>query len=280
MTDYLYGFRPPKTLYEMTWEEAQEALQETDIVVVPIGSVEQHGPHLPLGNDAMQVREMARRIIVKLDEDGVRAVAGPLIPFGLAPYHMYFPGTISLQPSTFHALMLDVCRSLYRHGFRKFAFPLGHGGNLAAMHVAAQQLVDETEDAQCLVLNWLQLAVQHYGTLLTSGKNEGHAGEGETSRLLALHPELVEMHRAQVYYSQSAEKAESNDHPLHGGGIFKPTRSWREVATYGSVGNPTRGSAETGERMWDMICGWMADVIRRDFAPVVSREASSAASAS
>lgn len=265
MSEYLYGFKSPKTLFEMTWEEAQEALAETDIVVVPIGSTEQHGPHLPLGNDALQVREMARRIVVKLDDMGVKAVAGPLIPFGTASYHMPFPGTINLQPSTFQSVMYDVCMSLYRHGFRKFAFPLGHGGNLAGMQVVAQKIVDDTEDAQTLVLNWLQLAVQHYGELLTSNKNEGHAGEGETSRLLALHPELVEIDRARVFYSQKADEAESEDHPLHGGGIFNPTRSWREAATYGSVGNPNLATEETGEKLWDLICGWMAEVIRREF---------------
>lgn len=266
MGDYLYGFKPPKTLFEMTWEEAEAALQETDIAVLPIGSTEQHGPHLPLGNDALQVREMARRIAVRLDELGTKAVVGPLIPFGMASYHMPFPGTIHLQPATFQSLMLDVCMSLYRHGIRKFAFPLGHGGNLSGMQVVAQLLVDQTEDAEALVLNWLQLAVQHYDDILTSTKNEGHAGEGETSRLMALHPELIEMERARVFYSDAADKAESDDHPLHGGGIFKPVRNWQDAATYGSVGDPNLASAETGEKLWELICDWMARVIQHEFA--------------
>jgi creatinine amidohydrolase len=265
MGDYLYGFKPPKTLFEMTWEEAQEALQETDIILLPVGSTEQHGPHLPLGNDALQVRERARRIVVKLEEMGVKAVAGPLIPFGTASYHMSFPGTIHLQPSTFQALMWDVCLSLYHHGFRKFALLMGHGGNLASMQVVAQQLVDEIEDIQTLVLNWLPMGVKHYGEILTSKKNEGHAGEGETSRLLAVHPELVEMKRARVYYSEKADRAESADHPLLGGGILKPTRSWREVAPYGSVGDPTLAKAQTGEKFWDLTVNWMAEAIRREF---------------
>jgi creatinine amidohydrolase len=249
----------------MTWEEAQEKLSETDIVVLPIGSTEQHGPHLPLGNDALQVREMARRIVVKLDEMGIKAVAGPLLPFGIAPYHLPFPGTISLQPATFQAVLMDVCNSLYRHGLRKFAFPLGHGGNLAGMQMVAQQFVDENDDAQVVVLNWLQLAIRHYDEILTSDKNEGHAGEGETSRLMTLHPELIQMERARVYYSEKADEAESEDHPLHGGGIFKPVRDWREAATFGSVGNPNLAKEETGEKLWDLICTWMAKVIRQEF---------------
>lgn len=266
MSDYLYGFKPPKTLFEMTWEETQEALQETDMVVLPTGSTEQHGPHLPLGNDALQVREMARRIVVKLEEMGVKAVVGPLVPFGVASYHMPFPGTIHLQASTFQALMRDVCLSLYRHGFRKFVFPLGHGGNYASMQVVAQQLVDETEDAQTLVLNWLQMIHHHYPEIITSKKNEGHGGEPETSRLLAVHPELVEIKRARAYYSEKTDKAESPDHPHLGGGIFNPKRNYREWTPHGSIGNPTLAKAELGEKLLDLMCGWMAEAIRQEFA--------------
>jgi creatinine amidohydrolase len=177
---------------------------------------------------------------------------------------MPFPGTISLQPATFQALMYDVMMSLYKHGFRRFALPLGHGGNLASMHVVAQKFVDDTQGTQALVLNWLQMITRYYKEILTSKKNEGHSGEPETSRLLACHPELVEMKRARVYYSEAADKAESADHPLMGGGIFKPDRNWKEAAPYGSVGDPTLAKAETGEKIWDIIIGWMAEAVKRD----------------
>jgi creatinine amidohydrolase/Fe(II)-dependent formamide hydrolase-like protein len=96
-------------------------------------------------------------------------------------------------------------------------------------------------------------------------ENEGHAGEGETARLLAVHPELVEMGRARVYYSQEAEDMESEDHPLLGGGIFKTTRNWREATPWGSVGNPTLATVETGEKLWGHIITWMAKAIQREF---------------
>jgi creatinine amidohydrolase len=264
---YLYGFKPPKTLFEMTWEEVQEALAETDIVILPIGSTEQHGPHMPLGADSFQVREMVRRTVVKLGEMGVKAVAGPLVPFGLSSYHMPFPGTISLRPTTFQALLLDVCQCLHHHGFRRFVLPLGHGGNYAAMQVVAQQLVDELPGVQVLVPNWLPVAFRQYTVekLLTAKKKQGHGGEGETSKLLAVHPELVEMGRARSYYSDYAEKVESDDHPTHGGQIFIPTRSMRDVSPIGCVGEPSLAKAETGEKAWEGICSWLAEVIRREF---------------
>jgi creatinine amidohydrolase len=265
MSNYLYGFKLPKSLFEMTWEEAQEALQETNIVVQPTGSTEQHGPHLPLGNDALQVREFSRRIVLKLDEMGVKSVIGPLIPFGIAPYHMSFPGTISLKATTFQALMFEVCFSLYQHGFRKFVFPLGHGGNYGSMMAVAQKLVDETEDAQTLVLNWLPMIHDYYPKLLHSKKKEGHSGEPETSRLLVIHPELVEIKRARAFYSEKAYKAESKDHPLLGGGILKPTRSMKDVTPYGSVGDPALADPEVGEKLLDIMCSWMANAVINAF---------------
>jgi len=265
MSDLLYGFKRPKTMFEMTWEEVQEALQETDMVVLPIGSTEQHGPHLPLGNDAIQVREFARRTVVKLDEMGTKAVIGPLVPFGVASYHMTFPGTIHLQASTFQAMMYDVCWSLYRAGFRRFVFPLGHGGNYGSMMVVAQRLVDDTEDARSLVINWLPTIHHHYGELLTSKKNEGHGGEPETSRLLAMHPELVEMGRAQIFYSEKADDAESPDHPLLGGGVLNPTRGMKALTPFGSVGNPTLARAELGEKLLDIMSNYIAEVVQKEF---------------
>jgi creatinine amidohydrolase len=264
MSEYLYRFKPPKTLFEMTWEETQEALKETDLVVLPIGSTEQHGPHLPLGNDAIQIREITRRVVVNLRNRGVKAVAGPLVPFGVASYHMPFPGTISLQPATFQALMYDVMQSLYRHGFRRFALPLGHGGNLSSMHIVSQKFIDDNQDAQAVVINWLPFMNRNYGKLITSKKLEGHSGEPETSRLLAMHPELVEIKRARVYYSPVTDKAESPDHPLMGGGIFKPKRSYTDITPYGSIGDPGLAKAETGEKILELVCGWIADAIRQE----------------
>ena len=73
------------------------------------------------------------------------------------------------------------------------------------------------------------------------------------------------MKRARVYYSENADRAESADHSLLGGGILKPTRSWREVAPHGLVGDPTLAKAQTGEKFWDLTVNWMAEAIRREF---------------
>jgi creatinine amidohydrolase len=264
MDDVLYTIPGPKTMFEMTWEEVSEALKETDTVILAVGSTEQHGPHLPLGTDAMQANEMAKRTAKKLAEEGIKVLVGPTIPFGCAPYHMGFPGTINLRSTTLHAVIKDVCLSLYQHGFRKFALLLGHGGNYGPMMVAAQDIVDET-DAEVIVLNWIKEMMEKYRGILTSNDAEGHSGEGETSRQLALHPELVQLRRARVLYSKKAEEMESNDHPLLGGGVFPASKSFKVATQWGSVGNPNLAKKETGDKSYDVIASWSAAKIKKQW---------------
>lgn len=261
--EILYTVRGPKTLEDMTWEELSEVLKETDIVIVPVGSTEQHGPHLPLATDTIQATEIAKRTVVRLAEEGIKVVAGPTIPFGVAPYHMSFSGTITLSADTLKAVIKEVCTSLYHHGFRRFVLLLGHGGNYAVMQVAAQDLVIELPESKVIFLNYLPALESKYPEFLTSGRAEGHSGEGETARILLTHPDLVQMDRAQVYYSRKADEAESDDHPLLGGGIYVPVRDWRAITPYGSAGNPTLAKPETGQKGYDVIVDWVCAAIKR-----------------
>ncbi len=263
MEEVLYTIRGPKTMFEMTWEEIGEALKETDMVVVTTGATEQHGPHLPLGTDTMGTVEFARRMAAQLEEEGIKILIAPPVPFGISSYHMPFPGTISLQNGTWKEMVLDVLRSLYAHGLRRFVMPLGHGGNWGMMLVVAQQFMDETEDARVLVFNNLPVLLSDYPEVFPSGTKEGHSGAGETSRMLATHPELVQLHRAHAFYSKEAEELEDEDHPLMGGGIATPERSMKDVTPYGSIGDPNLASAELGERFYKKAVAWNCELIKR-----------------
>lgn len=261
--DVLYSVQGPKTLPEMTWAEVSDLLDETDMVIVPVASTEQHGPHLPLATDSIQATEIARRTVARLGEEGITVVAGPTICFGVSPYHMPFPGTINLSSDTLKAVIKEVCQSLYQHGFRRFALLLGHGGNYAVMQVAAQDLVVELADSQFVFLNFLPALREKYPEILASDKEEGHAGEGETARILVTHPNLVDIDRAEEFYSRAAEEAESEDHPLLGGGMYVPVRDWKAVTPYGSVGNPSLATQTAGEESYDVIVEWVAEAIKR-----------------
>ena len=177
---------------------------------------------------------------------------------------MPFPGTISLRADTLMALIKDICTSLYQHGFRNFVLLLGHGGNYAVMQAAAQELVTELPEARVVFLNWLPAAHRHYAEIFGSEREGGgHGGHGETAQLLVTHPNLVEMDRAREYWSQEAEEAEDDDHPLLGGGIYEAQRNWKEFAPYGVTGNPIPATADEGDKVYEVIVDWIIDAMKK-----------------
>lgn len=261
--EMIYSVRGPRHLAEMTWEEVAEILEQTDIVLVPVGSTEEHGPHMPLGADTIQGTEVSRRIVARLDSEGIPALAGPPIPFGVSLQLMDFPGTITLSPATLQAVVKEVCNSLIKHGFRKLVLLMAHAENLGATYSAVQE-VSQQPEVQVLLMNWLPAIKKHYPEILKS-KGGGHGGEGETARVLAVFPELVQMDRARIYHPERPDKLEG-DEPMHfGGAVFDPPRGMKEETPVGSIGDPTVATAETGERCYDFIVDWSCQVIKRHF---------------
>ncbi len=262
-----YEIKGAKALPEMTWVEVEEALKRTDIVIVPVGSTEAHGPHLPLATDAMHGTEAVRRTVRVLAEEGIEVVAGPTIPFGVTPGLMGFPGTICLRNRTAIELIKDVCRSLDHHGFKKIILVLAHGGNYATMQTAAEELKDEIE-ADVYFANALKILREMRGPLLHSERptEEGHSGEGETARILAIAPELVQMDNAEVFYpkAKKKEKMTGDEKPLLGGGWGVPVLDIRKIWPKAFRGNPTVATKEVGEKLLDLRARWLADLIKRD----------------
>lgn len=263
----LYVQKAPPTLAEMSGAEVRERLEVTRTVLIPVGATEEHGPHLPLGTDTMEGREICRRTAVRLEEMGCPVMIAPAVPFGTSSFHMGFAGTITISSATLVALLREIAMSLYEGGFRDFVFIHGHDGNLSSMMVAAQEVVDATPDAKAVVCNWLAALSAVYHTVQTSTKGEGHGGEGETSRLLVTHPELVHPERAGAHHIDPdvMRKIQGPDHVKAGGGIYYGTRSYREVTPYGHIGDPTLAKPETGEKGYAVIVDWLSAVIKRDF---------------
>ena len=215
----------------------------------------------------MEGREICRRTAVRLEEMGCPVMIAPAVPFGTSSFHMGFAGTITISSATLVALLREIAMSLYEGGFRDFVFIHGHDGNLSSMMVAAQEVVDATPDAKAVVCNWLAALSAVYHTVQTSTKGEGHGGEGETSRLLVTHPELVHPERADAHHIDPdvMRKIQGPDHVKAGGGIYYGTRSYREVTPYGHIGDPTLAKPETGEKGYAVIVDWLSAVIKRDF---------------
>src|SRR3954454_23438197 len=129
---------PALELDKLTWPEVQAELEAgRDTVVVAFGATEQHGPHMPLATDALIGDELARAVAARID-----AFVAPTVRLGCSPHHLDFPGTLSLEDSTFHAIVGDLVRSLARGGFRRVVLLPTHGGNFGPLAAAVEKLGD------------------------------------------------------------------------------------------------------------------------------------------
>lgn len=224
------------------------------IVIVPVGSLEQHGPHLPVEVDSMLgetvALETARRMIEK-----VPTLVLPCVWTGISEHHMSFGGTVTLPFATFSALICDICRSLVRDGFRRIILLNGHGGNEYALKVVCDELASEL-DAAIIQTTYWHGAAEPIAALLDRQKILMHACEAETSMMMALRGELIDESRfAQAEVNRTPELSE-----LVGPGLYR----WRSLAaraSTGVVGFPTAASAEKGCRLIEAI----ADDLARKF---------------
>lgn len=184
-------------LPHMSWPEVQDLRTRTDIVIIPVASLEQHALHLPIGLDFLNGLERAKLIAQRVD-----VLVAPILMPGNSPYHMEFPGTITLKPETIQQVYFEAAQSLIKHGFKRFLLLNSHGGNQYITKYIADRINQETEG----VAVELGEAAQPYltsasGTSTTTGRTpvfDRHAGVAETSTSLYLFPNLVNMKNAQT----------------------------------------------------------------------------------
>ncbi|UCE39734.1 MAG: creatininase family protein [Candidatus Aminicenantes bacterium] len=177
----------PLILQEMTWTDVKEYLSASDMVIIPIGSTEQHGPHLPLGTDSYIATDMAKMISSRA---GV--LVAPVVLAGYSVYHSGFSGTLSLKPETMEQVLYETAEMLIKHGFRRIMFLNGHGGNTIVQSKVIHRINHNTEA--------IAVALGDYARGETAPPKDWfdqHAGVGETSIMLFLEPELVHMDRAE-----------------------------------------------------------------------------------
>jgi creatinine amidohydrolase len=263
----LYEVLGPKSWSMMTSHELREQLARTQVAVVPVGAVEQHSGHLPLGQDNFQIEEIVRRAVVKLDAEGKPVIFGPTIPFGPIS-NLQFPGSISIKPSTLALLTKEVCLNLYRDGVKVILLAMGHDMSLGALMVAARELANETDDGlSVIVANWLPAVVKLLPEIFVDmppGKRDGHGGAGETARMMAQHPKLVLMDRAKDYNVDAYRSPVPFTYPVAaGGGVYAPRKTTNSDPSFpGILGFPSIATPEIGEKLYDALAEWIADVAR------------------
>jgi creatinine amidohydrolase len=174
-------------LAELTGAETAEAIARSGTAILPLGSVEQHGPHLPNGTDTMAAELIARVVAERLS-----AIYVPFGPYGVTPIHAGHPGTITLRRETFEALLTDVCSELIRMGVQTFVLVNWHEGNIASMNAVATDLQDRF-DATFFAVQACYTAQRMYRQ---DGGELTHGGGIETLAVLAYDPALVKTDRA------------------------------------------------------------------------------------
>ena len=225
--------------------ELRELATQDAVVIVPIGSTEQHGPHLPTQVDCLLVTEVARRA-ARRAYASVPTLITPTIWSGLAEHHMSLGATLSLDFATFFALVRGICRSLVRHGFRKILLLNGHGGNIAALTVAVNELAVELA-APIATTTYFRLAEPAIAKILEKQTGVRHACEAETSMVLALEPTLVDMSLA----ANAVGPTEREIAQAAGTDAAHRWRSFKSRTAHGAIGDPRTASAEKGEKLLD-----------------------------
>jgi creatinine amidohydrolase len=258
-------------IFDLAYPDIQWFLERTDMVLVPVGSCEQHGAHLPVSCDSITAIEVTRR---------ASAVAGvphtPIVWTGYSPHHIREPGrgmgTITLRPSTFENLLYDIGRSLIHMGFDKIIFVDGHGSNLKVMDPLMRRL---RYDTGAFVTIYKPFAERYLGLLegvLENPPEETpgwHCSELETSQCLAHDERLVRMERAVVQKTKApdwlpeafSKQDGAADVTFKGYRYFLMPMEHQEYTPTGVVGNPFRASAEKGHRAFEIFANHLVEAM-------------------
>lgn len=177
-------------MQEITRTEARQNAAET-LLVWPVGALEQHGPHLPVGTDYLTVEALTRRAAARASET-ISVCVAPTLPFGSSHHHLPFGGTMSLSTETYYRTVFELAESLLTSGFRSLFIVNGHGGNNELLQLVARDLALKHPCSAAAASYWTVawdalVALDAHKT----GRLPGHAGIFESSLIMALHPDLV-----------------------------------------------------------------------------------------
>ena len=227
----------------MTMKEFEEGVKRTSSVIIPFGSVEEHGSHLPLGTDTIQAYEICKRVGER------RSVfVCPPIYYGLCRSSSKHPGTISIKSETLRRIVIDIVESLHGQGLRNFLLFSGHAGgtHLAMILDAGEELIDRFKDISIGLISYLDVAEEAWKDELNCPK-DSHAGESETSLMMVFRPEWV----------KGISPEEYPKFPKYV--LVRDKRSYWEGGVWG---DPTKASKQKGERLLEKAVEFVVNIIR------------------
>lgn len=241
-------------LGKMTTAQAKEAFKNDPIIVIPVGSTEQHGTQSALGTDYMVPSYLADHI-----EDVDNVIVAPTVPYGVCPYHLSFEGSINIGYEGLYLVLHGIMDSLMQHGVRRFVALNGHGGNTPSIDRAALEVYHK--GGVCASVDWWSLVAQ-----LDDRFQGGHGDVLETSAMMAIDPESVHLELGKPINAQnptSEMKAAYIQAVNFKGGTVRLVRDTKEVAPSGWFGpfDPKDSSAELGQAALDLAVDYIREFL-------------------
>ncbi|MEM8502115.1 MAG: creatininase family protein [Cyanobacteria bacterium P01_D01_bin.1] len=252
----MHSYIPPQRFFPyLRWPQIADLPDKANTLVIqPIGAIEQHGPHLPLVVDAAIVTSVIGRALYQLDET-IPAYALPPLYYGKSNEHIHFPGTIALSAQTLTRVLIEMAQSIYSAGFRKLLLVNGHGGQPQVLEIVARDLRVQHDDLMVFPL-FIWSAPHQVAELVGAREyDEGiHAGDVETSVLLALLPEQVKMSAAVKEFPKAFPAASL----LSLEGKLPMAWTMQDLSRSGVIGDATAATAEKGEAILRSVsAGWV-----------------------
>jgi len=265
-------------LAEMTWSDVKKALQLKNVLLLPIGSTEEHGTHLPLNVDSAEaafVCELAANMAEEVNKDASIMVA-PTIHYSDVSVHKMFPGTIGISIDTFIHTVEDIVHALLSQGFTNIIVFVAHVEANCSVETALRKVVDRVPDARVCAVNMVDLGREVRGSVCKAGpKGVGHALESETSQCLYIQPQHVKLERAEIGkrilpFTEKFVGPTGMNKNL-GISYYNPllNKGWEQS---GLDGDPTMASKEEGEAIINAMAADLAEIISQVLALRIQKE--------
>jgi len=238
-------------LEEFTGHEAKELLAKADKVtaICSFGALEGHGWHSCLAPDTIVPTEVAKRVAQRLDN----VVVVPCVPFGTSMMVSKHPMAITLRHKTVIAIAEDIFESLIANGIKRIYILNGHGGNTSQITIAAAKVKDRHPEARILHLAaWWATLAKMMGDKFEVWSGLGHGGEGETSIVMAIRPDLIDLAKAEAQVPEKVIKLSEKVGIVY---------NMAEVSKTGAIGDPTKATVEKGKMMLDALVDLVAGTI-------------------
>src|SRR4051812_10543000 len=241
-------------LADLSSPETGELLPSIELVLIPVGAHEQHGPNIAVSTDTISADSLCQAAAAIT---GPRVAVAPAIPWGISWHHLKFPGTISLRPTTLISLLEDIVGSLHAHGITRFLIVNGHGGNTAVLATAAEEIKQATGVPLIASIFGYALIAEQARELLPASAI-GHGGGDEAALVMAVEPHRAKPH-AFAAPQVTGRQAESASLLRAYSGLL--ARSYDEVTVNGATGDATMATAEVGQAILDGAAQRLAEII-------------------